>query len=300
MIAASFEFDSYHASVVKMKFVQILLLFFLTFVVLVNISKGEDFGLEINETKRSAVCLIHNLANFKNIHAIFEQTNKTNIDGLDHFTYKLILGNETYSARATSIQITKDKVSREAYSLTKYPKPTLKKRECVIDTTKRTDLSILYEYATYINQTVAIDEKHTSQMPSTYEIALNLNGKQASATGHGKQKVKQEAAKSLIEKFGRDNVINALVRKYDLPRYHRMNPIERLSKIVKINGSNDVVDYSIVSELDNTDASGKKIREVIVDAEVRNFVNRGKGATLGEAKKDAAKGILKLMNFAVV
>lgn len=280
----------------KMKFVQILLLFSLTLI----ISKGEDFGLELNGTKRSAVCLIYNLANFNNISAVFEQTNKTNINGTDHFTYKLTLGNETYNTRATSIQITKDKVSREAYSLTKYPKPPLKKRECVIVTTIRSDMSILHEYATYINQTVVIDEKHISQTPSTYEITLTLNGKQSSATGHGKQKVKQEAAKLLMEKFGRENVIEMLVRKYDLPRYHRMNPIERLSKIVKVNGSNDVVEYSIISDIDKTDANGKKNHEVIVEAEFRIYVNRGKGATLDEAKKDAVKGILKLMKFIAV
>lgn len=297
MIAASsFEFHLLSGSVVKMRFVQILLLFSSTLI----ISKGADIGLEQNGTKRSAVCLIHNLANFNHINAVFEQTNKTNINGMDHFTYKLTLGNEMYSARATSIQITKDKVSKEAYSLTKYPKPTLKKRECVIDTTIRTDSSILYEYAVYINQTVVIDVKHISQRPSTYEITLTLNGKQASATGHGKQKVKQEAAKSLIEQFGREIVITALERKYDLPCYHRMNPIQRLDKIVKVSGSNDMVEYSVISETDQTDASGKKTREVIVEAAFKSIENRGSGATLNEAKRDAAKGVLKLMNFAVV
>lgn len=279
-----------------MKFVQILLLFSLTLI----ISKGEDFGLEINGTKRSAVCLINNLATFNNINAVYEQTNKTTIDGMYHFTYKLTLGNETYSARATSIQITKDKVSREAYSLTKYPKPSLKKRVCIIDTKRRTDTSILYEYATYTNHTVVTDKKHISQRPSTYEITLTLNGKQASATGHGKQKVKEKAAKLLIDKFGRENFINELTRKYDLPRYHRKNPIERLNKIVKVDGSNDFVEYSIIEETDKNNAMGKNVHEVIVDAEYRNYVNRGKGATLEEAKKDAAKGILKLMHFVVV
>lgn len=278
-----------------MRFVQLFLLFSLTLIISKGDSPIEDFGVEISGTKRSAVCLIYNLANFNHINAVFEQ-----IDAMNQFSYKLTLGNETYNATAKSIQITKDKAAREAYSLTKYPKSSLKKRICLIDTTRRTDTSILYEYATFINQTVATDEKHISQRPSTYEITLTLNGKQASATGHGKQKVKHEAAKLLIEKFGREIVINELTRKYDLPRYHRMNPVERLNKIVKVEESNDFVEYSIVDETDKRDASGKNVHEVIVDAEFKNYVNRGKGATLGEAKKDAAKGILKLMHFVVV
>lgn len=249
--------------------------------------------------RRSAVCLIERVAVFNNVTAVFELTNKTKIDGMDHFIYKLTVGTELYNASATSAKKTKEKCAREAYALTKYKKPPLKERTCVIGTIQvKSNLSILFEYATYLNQTLQIDEKHINQSPNMYEITISLNGKQASATGHSKKRTKQEAAQRVLDLFGKSNVIHALVWKFNETRYHGADPTERLAKIVKAWGLNEEVKYT-VNEADRVDSNGNRIHEFTVEAEARDDIASESGITPGEAKNNAAKQILKNMGFTV-
>lgn len=260
----------------------------------------DDSYLTINGTRRSGVCLIENVAAFNKIDADFELINKTKIDGMDHFRYKLTLGTEVYNSSATSKKGSKEKVSRQAYALTKYNKPPLDDRTCIIQTAHiKSNLSILHEYATSINQSLQVDEKQINRSPSEYEIVLQLNGKRATEIGHGKQKVKQRAAHHLIELLGKQNVFAALIGKYNATRYHGMQPVQRLQKIVSTITFDEDVQYTEVDSLDKVNELGHRVREIIVEAEFKDVVARGTGTTFKEAKNDAAANILKQKGFAV-
>lgn len=249
------------------------------------------------EIKRSGICLIERVAAFNKISATFDMTNHTNINGVEHFIYKLELGAELYNSSGTSKQKSKEKVAREAYALTKYQKPNLRNRTCAVDSPLvKSNLSILHEYAQYLNQTMDIDEKHISQKPNVYEITLRLNGKKISVTSHSKKDAKNEAAGKLFALLGGDGLVRTLIMRFNEPRYHDMSPMQRLQKIVKANDLSADVQYTIQQELDRNE-NGQTVHEVRLEGVYKNYIGTGIANNVATAKNMAAEEILKSMGF---
>lgn len=247
-------------------------------------------------TKRSAICLIERVAQQNNITANYQQVSNTTNNDIVHIKFKLQLGTESYEDTSTTKNKAKEKCAREAYAKTKYSKPALKNRTCLVETTPvRTDAMILYEYATLLGEQVAIDERQVSRNPNTYQFTLSLHGKSASSTGAKKSKTKEEAANQLLEKFGKQNVINALVQKYNDVRYHKMGSAERLRKILIAKGDLRGVRFNVINE----NLMEENIKKIVVKAGALQHEAIGKATTLGEAKNQAAATILRLMNFTV-
>lgn len=249
------------------------------------------------DTKRNAVCLIERVAQHNNITAVYTQVSNTTDGNFVHLKYKLQLGNEAYEDTSTTVKKAKEKCARQAYAKTKYEKPALKNRTCLVENTPvRTNVMVLYEYATLLGENVGVDEKHIGRNPNAYEITLSLHGKTASANGTGikKSAIKEQAATRLLDGFGRQNVVNALMQKFNGTAYHRMNPIERLRKVV--NAANDLkgVRFTVQREFEENG-----VKKVAVQASALIHETIGRATTEIEAKKLAAAEILRLSGFVV-
>lgn len=269
----------------QLKLIFISIAFAFTFV-----ASSGDFQL-IDGVKRSAVCLIQRIASHNHITAKYEKVNQLQKNTTTLIKCKLELGTEVYMVNSTSLSKAKEKVSREAYALTKYQKPSLGNRTCIVhQPSVKSDISLLEEYAQSIRKHVLYSEKarHTNH---TFGCDVTLDGKAASGIGLSKKLAKTAAATHLVDAIGRANVVNALTAKYNQPQYHGMAPMERLRKIIGVTDLNGDAVYSKVSG-----GSGKPIHVRITTSDT---VANGSGATYEEACSNAAAHVLEHMRFTV-
>lgn len=256
-------------------------------IVLSLVASATDYEI-VEGIKRSAVCLIERVATHNHIIAKFEKVNQEQKNGATLIHCKLSLGTEEYSANSTSMPMAKEKVSRQAYALTKYQKPPLGNRTCIVHRpTAKSDISLLEEYAQSIHSHVLYAERPRNPN-GTFECDASLNGKTASGIGHSKQLAKSDAATKLLEVMGRTSVINALVSKYNKPKYHNMDPMIRLRKIVRVTELNGDGIYRKIKEV--TEGGGKRI---VAQVEARDTLANGSGATYEEACSNAAANLLR-------
>lgn len=255
---------------------------------------GDDFHITINGGRRSAVCLIELLAHHNKINAEYNFTGMAPVNHTIHFTFDLRLGAENYTATATSKKKAKEAVAATAYNTTAYSKPDIKAKTCMIAATQRTDLSVLYEYATILNTTLAIEDEQVSVSPAKFQIRLALDGKSATVQGHKKATIKQEAAAQLLTALGRDRVRGAMLQRYNAPKYHRMSSVERLNKIVFATQT-DEARYSVIEQPNNS--NGRRYK---VNVWAQNVETTGVGETLEKAHEDGAKNVLEHLNFTVL
>lgn len=280
----------------KKKFPQIVFTIFVISIGIIPIaSRDDDYHLIINGVQRSAICLVQMIAQENHLVVFYNFTEKHRINETLYFTCELHLKNENYTASATSKKKSKEKVAATAYNQTSFAKPkNITDRTCKISIHIRSDLSVLYEYATFLNTTLAISERQTAVSPAKFEVTIGLDGKSASATGHKKSTIKQTAATELIEALNRGNVINALVRRYNAPKYQQMNSVDRLNKIIGTSGEGPAV-YTVQEQPDNNNGRRYKVNVLAENAEAFGF-----GNTLDEANEDGAKQILKMLDFIVL
>lgn len=253
-----------------------------------------DYQL-IGGIKRSAVCLIQRIANHNHITAKYEKISQVQKNGTTSIRCKLDLGTEEYMANSTSLSMAKEKVSRQAYALTKYQKPPLtNNRTCIIhQPNEKSDISLLEEYGQSIQKHVIYSEKARHQN-GTFECDVTLDGKSASGVGVNKKSAKTDAATHLLNAIGRSTVVNALTAKYNQPRYHSMDPVERLRKILRVTALNGDGIYKKINEV--SEGSGKRFVAQVITSDV---MANGSGATYEEACSNAAVNVLKNMNFIV-
>lgn len=274
--------------------IYILIGVIITLIIQANIifaeANGNDSNLEPVDSNRSAVCLITMLAKIDKIAAVYTLSEKK-VE--NKFVYNLTLGTEPYNGSGLSKKKAEENTARTAYENTKYTKPKLKARTCIISPPVKNDISILHEYAAHINQIINIDEKQISINPKEYEIVIGVNGKTASASSFSKRKAMQEAATRLVDIIGRENLITSLILKYNATVYHEMNPVERLRKINNAGGFDDV------KYISTQESNQGNQRRFVVNVVAKNIESTGVGETMEKAKQDGAAKILKNMNFTV-
>lgn len=247
--------------------------------------------------KRSAVCLIQRIAQQNHIVANFKNMGLEQRNATTHVQCKLELGTEQYTSNSTSFTKAKEKVSRQAYALTKYHKPELNNRTCAVsEPGKKSEISLLEEYAHVINKTLLYNEEHGNSN-GTFQFTATLNGKSASGIGYKKKIAKQMAAAELLNMIGRTNVIDALVAKYNRTIYHNMEPTLRLRKIARVTDptADGIYSQTVVSERQGA----KQVERFTVNVSANDYEAGGSGSTLEEARKKAAANLLRTMNFVV-
>lgn len=270
------------------KMFQVKLIFFS--VALTLVASTTDFEI-VEGIKRSAVCLIERVANHNHVAAKFQKTRPEQKNGTTLIRCKLDLGTEEYAANSTSLAMAKEKVSRQAYALTKYQKPPLGNRTCIVHLpTAKSDISLLEEYAHSIHGHVLYSEKPRHQN-GTFECDVTLNEKSGSGIGQNKQLAKTAAATQLLNAIGRAKVINSLTAKYNQPRYHAMEPTKRLRKIIGITELNGDGIYTKENEV--SEGASKRIVAQVKTNGYINAMAAGSGATYEEACSNAAANLLR-------
>lgn len=273
-----------------------LLCFILGIVVAVraNQENVEDVGV-----KRSAICLVQRVAQHNHINATYTKLHFEHRNATTHVEAKLQLGTEEYISNSTSYSKAKERAARQAYAKTKYTKPPIRNRTCLIEApTVKSDISLLEEYADAIGGAVTYEEKPPNNTWFGYE--LSLNGQRASAiSGIKKKEAKKLAAMRLIETIGRSQIIDTLTSKFNQTKYHGMDPVQRLRKIVQVNDLTGDAVYSVFKEVSERKA-GKTVKKFVVQVDAKGYVTAGEGYTFEEAKTNAAVAMLQFLKFVVV
>lgn len=271
---------------------QVKLIFFS--IALTLVASATDYQI-VEGIKRSAVCLVERIATHNHVAAKFEKVGQEQKNGSTLIRCKLELGTEEYSANSTSMPMAKEKVSRQAYALTKYQKPPLGNRTCIVHRpTAKSDISLLEEYAQSIHSHVSYAEKPRNSN-GTFECDASLNGKTGSDIGHSKKMAKTAAATKLLDAIGRTSVISALTAKYNNPKYHNVEPTIRLRKIIRVTELNGDGIYTKLKEV--SEGVGTRI---VAQVETRDAMATGSGATNEEAYSNAAANLLRnFLHFTV-
>jgi len=249
---------------------------------------------------RSPVCLINQLAQKNNITASFELIDDapptqtpagTGTTPKPHsYSYRLHLGTEAYRAAATTKVKAKDKVAREAYDKTKYPKPTLKERTCVENGT-RTIVSILYEFAAVNASHIFDKDTQLEVSPPKFRIELTLKGLTAWGEGHSKKAAKKEAASKLVTMFGKELVLREITKKFNDAEHIEWRPVDRLNAILYARGESPAK-FALTDEIG--DGGGVTY---LSQVETETSDAAGTGRSLDESRDDAASKILVSMGF---
>lgn len=255
-----------------------------------------DVGVD---TKRSAVCLIYRIAQHNHVNASFTKVNIVQRNGTTHIECKLNLGNEEYIGNSTAFGKAKEKVARQAYAKTKYQKPAIENRTCLIPVhTIKNDINLLQEYATAINSSVKYEEKPQDNR-CKFEYVVSLDGKSASAISDTKKKeAKRLAAALLIDRIGRDAIVNTLSSKFNGSNYHSMEPVQRLRKIIQVTDLSGDAVYSKMQESSERKA-GKIVKRIVMQVEAKSSMAAGAGTTVEEASTNAAANLLRHLGFVV-
>lgn len=269
----------------------------------VNLSVGTSDLIIVDGIKRSAVCLIERVASHNHITAKFERINyEQKNNGTTLIKCQLELGTEKYKANSTSFPKAKEKVSRQAYALTNYTKPTLGNRTCIANDNDavivKSDISLLEEYSHLIGGHVLYNEAARNSN-GTFECVASFDGKSASGIGHKKRDAKAAAATHLLDLVGRSKVIGALRNKYNATGYHNMEPMSRLRKIISVTHINGEGVYSKVKEVTENLQGKGPVKRIVAQVSAVNMMAAGVGDTYDEACSNAAAKLLEGLNFTV-
>lgn len=250
--------------------------------------------------KRSAKCLIQNLATFNNITALYHEVGVTGPSNNQTFEIQLSLGRESYTNHGTSKKKTMEKVSREAYALTRYTKPPLKPNTCAIN--DKSPINMVYEWAEKYKLPVSLYVTNI-EMGSPKLYVVNCDVGNGNITTQANSTTKKEAKKLAALKM--ITLLKDVHWETDsAARYNRteknvnMHPISRLNAIQAARGE-DEVSCRYRNQVTTTNTDGASISHVIYHCDAGNYRAVGTGTNAKMAKKDAAVNILRLMNFVV-
>lgn len=260
------------------------------------LSQAEDVSKH-----RSAVCLINQLAQKNNI------TAKYNYIALarqgegapatprpQSFEYQLTLGDESYTKTASDKRNAKEGVSREAYDKTRYPKPHLKDRTCV-ENALRSNVSLLYEYATTQHKGILDKVIHESTLPNKFRVELKLDDKEGIDTGFSIKQAKAKAAEKLIAMIGREHILSEITKKFNDPEFFEMKNAERLQRILYARGESEPK-FELDAEMQSSDG---RTTNYVYTASGSTMVTSGSGNSEEDAREDAARNYLKSLGFEV-
>lgn len=252
---------------------------------------------------RSAVCLINQLAQRNNITAKFTcsdhiattaPTPAVTSPRPPTYECRLNLGRETYRASASSQRSSKEKVSRQAYSETSYTKPRLKERTCA-QTNIKTNVSLIYEYASVKGKTVFDKVTHLSTRPNKFRVELRLDSKSISEDGYSIKEAKNKAAASLMIIIGRENVLTEITEKFNDAKYLDLKNVDRLNLIFAARGEPEP---EIKFDDEVSDPTGAR-SSLICKVFTSDAIYTGSGLSLDDAREDAARNYLRALNFEV-
>jgi len=247
--------------------------------------------------KRSARCLINELAHFNGIEAKYHFVGETGLPHNKTFTYQLLLGKERYSANGLSKKKAKEKVAREAYSLTKYKKPPVKPKTC---TTDKSTVNMVQEWAQRNGKRVSYYVKRQNLgPPKTYVMECWVDGNLTTeAENTLKKAAKQEAAEKMLEKVKwlRFSVDNG--KKYNKTEFLTMNAISRLNEIQLARHEMEPR-YQLLEEIKKVDEKGKDVTVFVMQVTAGKEAAIGFGETMKKAKLDASERVLAMKDFVI-
>lgn len=248
--------------------------------------------------KRSPVCLINHLAQKNHIpykYELIKDAPKSDINSSTtlkphYYECCLQLGTETYSASATTQAKAKEKVSREAYDRTDYPRPTLKERTCV-ESASRTIVAVLYEFALINRTEIRRNETELPGKPPRFRVELTMNELSATGEGRSKKAAKNEAAAKLLTKLDKEHVLHEITKKFNDAKYIEMRPVERLNRILSARAE-PLAKYTLKEEISD-------IEGIMYLSQVETYSGDaiGTGRSLDASRDDAANNLLQIMGF---
>lgn len=252
---------------------------------------------------RSAKCLIKQLAEFNKINAKFENLPDAGPNHNKTFNVKLFLGSnqdnmERYPGHGSSKKKAQEKASRDAYASTAFAKPSLKPRTCLIS--DKSPINLVHEWAdenSYPVEFFTVEQEFGP--PKMYTIQCNINNGNitTTATSSSKKDAKLEAAEKMIDKLRTGEFSLNPARKYNGTAYHAMHEVSRLNEIAAARSELEPA-YRLLSET-KTKENGKDVTNFVMQVSTDNFVGVGSGTTKNAAKREAARNLLRMMNFTV-
>lgn len=250
----------------------------------------------IPHRKRSSKCLIAGVAHFNNVSLTYTTLREVGLQHNKTFHIQLKIGSEHYQNTASAIKKAEEKAASEAYAQTRYEKPHLKPKSCMIG--EKTALSHLHEWSQKNKVSVSCYMKDQQLgPPKVYIMECSANGNVTTqAQGPGKHTAEQEAAEKMLEKLKHVSVGVDLAAKYNTTKYLDMHPVSRLNEIQQKRREIEPA-YRLINELRTADAANHEVISFVVQVSAGKYVGIGVGENIKAARREAARNILKLMEF---
>lgn len=214
------------------------------------------------------------------------------------FHIQLTLGTERYAASGAAKRKAEEKASGEAYAKTKYPKPSLKPNTCVIP--KKSPINELQELVTDNGFTLSTTTDIDMGPPKTYVLECRVNEVNLITrfNSTNKKTAKLEAAKLMLIALAENHIIVDPARRYNESIHHAMHPVSRLNEIQLARHEPEPA-YYLMDRIPVAKPGGNYIN-FIVQISTDKYSSVGNGPTVKEARKEAARKLLDMMNFTIV
>jgi len=249
--------------------------------------------------KHSSKCLIMELARFNNITAEFKDSVEIGLAHNRTFQAELLLGTERYTKQATSKKKADDKVSREAWYRTRYPKPQLKPKTCEIG--DKSPINLVHEWA---NQNAHIVTFHVANIemgpPKVYVMQCDISNTNLTTQANStlKKQAKHEAAIKMMALLRQHQWSTDPANRYNSTERLTMHPMSRVNAIQAARGQ-DEINCRLINQVANVNGDGKIITNFLYQCDAGNYKAAGSGQNAKQAKKDAANNLLRVMEFIV-
>lgn len=258
-----------------------------------------DFDI-YDGVKKSAVCLVQRIAQYHDVIAEYHIIKFEMNENTTEVESELKLGTEKFTANSTSLFKANELVARKALAATTLSKSSLENITCdVYGPDKKNDVDLLQDYADLLDEAISFHED-IQFTNGTYKYTASLNGTSAIGYGCSRRFTRKEAASQLMQNIGRLHVIEALTMQYNQTKYHDMEPIKRLRKIVHITEpSCDVVYIKKDEKFETQEEKVQRVTRIVAEAMAIDYVQAGEGNNYYEAKREAAANLLRNMKFVV-
>lgn len=271
-----------------------------------NPTSNEVRPAAINSSSiRSYRCLVIEVSQINHIlmdfHLIGEHSH-----GTSHiFEYRLNLGNEQYTGSGSSKRKAQETISEKAFNTTNYRKPDMNKKSCII---QPSPVNRLQEWA--IGRNIQITYVVANELrgpPKKYLMQCLLIEHNLTSSGEGtnKKQAKAMAAQNMLTTLERMNIIvntdETFGLKYlKLVKYNTTvsalhHPISRLFEIQSIRHAAE----PIFRQREVVDMGEPNLKMYLYQISVGTLRDHGNGKSPKEAKKNAARNMLKQMGFLV-
>lgn len=238
-------------------------------------------------------CVIEEIGRANNVNVHFQLIAK--IEGVDgrNFTTRLHLGTEEYFSNGTSRRRSEEAVALNATKLTNYMRPSDVTEKCI---KTYSSITLVHEWAQkYRRRIEYITVDEVAGNPSNYVIECHIEPDLFThAYGHTKKEAKQGAAEKMLPKLKSLNLQDK-----DIPSVQNaihMHPISRLHEIQSTTTHEEPI-YELKGVVMGSDNFGHRFKDFIIEVRVGNLLATGSGKTIKDAKCDASKNMLELLNY---